>query len=144
MAPMIEKTHPAGWKRPSGDFHIKLLMKPPTIEIIPLRPAFCFAATMDVLIKITPPAPEANLARTHLNLGLVLDRSGSMGSRNKMAYARDAAIFAIESPAAAIRRVAESAFTVAPQTLPVPCVTRSAVSTMTVVTRDGLTAGRSR
>ena len=55
-----------------------------------------------------------------------------------------AASFAIESPAAAIRRVAESAFTPAPQTLPIPCVTRSGVSTRTVVIRDGVTAGRTR
>jgi Ca-activated chloride channel homolog len=71
-------------------------MKQPTIEIIPLRPALCPGATLDVLLKITPPVPDAELARPQLNLGLVLDRSGSMGSRNKMAFARDAAVFAIE------------------------------------------------
>ena len=47
-------------------------------------------------------------------------------------------------PAATMRRVAESPLTAAPHTLPVPCVTRCAVSTSTVVTRDGLHRGRRR
>jgi Ca-activated chloride channel homolog len=50
------------------------------LEIIPLR----FgrrqhkATTMDVLVRVNPPIPERLPQRAALNLGLVLDRSGSM------------------------------------------------------------------
>ena len=61
------------------------------------------------------------------------------------AFASSAAVSRMmESPATAIFLVAESAFAVAPHTLPMPCVTRSGVSTSTDVSRDGLTAGRIR
>src|SRR5678810_1095914 len=50
---------------------------------------------------------------------------------------------AMESPAAAMRRVAESALTAAPpHTLPVPWVTRWAFRMRTVLILDGVTAGR--
>lgn len=68
------------------------------IELTPLRPAIPAntAMTFDVLLKITPPLPQGNAIRPHLNLGLVLDRSGSMEQENKIEYARAAARFAVQ------------------------------------------------
>ncbi len=73
-------------------------MKQPTIELVPLRPAVRSDAstTLDVLVRITPPAAEVSAARPTLNLGLVIDRSGSMGDKNKLTFARDAAAFAVK------------------------------------------------
>src|SRR5262249_15491849 len=73
-------------------------MKQPQIEIIPVRGAVRFDApvTLDVLVRITPPAPEVQVQRPALNLGLVLDRSGSMGGQNKIGFAREAAIYAVQ------------------------------------------------
>ena len=73
-------------------------MRQPHIELIPLRPAVRSDApvTLDVLIKITPPAAELNAQRPALNLGLVLDRSGSMAAHNKINFAREAAIYAVQ------------------------------------------------
>ncbi len=70
----------------------------PTIELVPLRPAIRSDAptTLDVLLKITPPDPKVPVQRPRLNLGLVLDRSGSMASSNKLDFAREAAIFAVQ------------------------------------------------
>ncbi len=50
------------------------------IQLIPLRAAVCSerSTTLDVLVRITPPAPEKTIERPQLNLGLVIDRSGSM------------------------------------------------------------------
>lgn len=72
-------------------------MKPPAIELVPLRPAVRSDAptALDVLVRITPPAAEARTARPALNVGLVIDRSGSMGGQNKIGFARDAAAFAV-------------------------------------------------
>jgi Ca-activated chloride channel homolog len=51
---------------------------------------------VDVLIRVTPPEPEQGAAkRTRLNLGLVLDRSGSMGGE-KMKRAREAAEYCVD------------------------------------------------
>jgi Ca-activated chloride channel family protein len=52
--------------------------------------------TLDVLVRITPPMPEVQVQRPALNLGLVLDRSGSMAAHNKLTFARDAATFAVQ------------------------------------------------
>jgi Ca-activated chloride channel family protein len=73
-------------------------MNRPQIEIIPQRQAVCsdIPITQDVLVRITPPAPQAQIRRPPLNLGLVLDRSGSMAARNKINFARAAAIFAVQ------------------------------------------------
>src|SRR5258708_5730616 len=73
-------------------------MTKPTIEIIPARAAVRADSptTLDVLLKITPPERDRNVQRPSLNLGLVLDRSGSMEAHNKIAFAREAAIFAVQ------------------------------------------------
>jgi len=73
-------------------------MNQPQIEIVPLRPAVCtnVPVTLDVLVRITPPTSEAQVHRPALNLGLVLDRSGSMAAQNKIGFARQAAIYAVQ------------------------------------------------
>jgi Ca-activated chloride channel family protein len=73
-------------------------MKQPTIELVPLRPAVRSDAPtiLDVLIRITPPASETTAARPALNLGLVIDRSGSMAGQNKIGFAKEAASFAVK------------------------------------------------
>src|SRR5947209_6491502 len=72
-------------------------MPDPRIELIPARKAICSDATitLDVLVRITPPLPEVHFPRPPLNLGLVLDRSGSMARGRKMAYTLEAATFAV-------------------------------------------------
>lgn len=69
----------------------------PRVELIPMRQAVCSDAEviLDVLVRITPPRPEVHFPRSALNLGLVLDRSGSMGGANKMPFAREAASFVV-------------------------------------------------
>lgn len=73
-------------------------MKPPSIDLVPIRPVVRTDAptTLDVLVRITPPAADVSAARPTLNLGLVIDRSGSMGGQNKIGFARDAAAFAVK------------------------------------------------
>ncbi|HEX8652500.1 MAG TPA: VWA domain-containing protein [Pyrinomonadaceae bacterium] len=52
--------------------------------------------TVSVLIRVIPPEVDARqAARPKLNLGMVLDRSGSMGGE-KMEHARDAAAYCID------------------------------------------------
>jgi Ca-activated chloride channel homolog len=51
--------------------------------------------TVDVLVRVVPPEAEAARRRPRLNLGLVLDRSGSMQGA-KMARAREAAAYCVE------------------------------------------------
>ena len=67
------------------------------IQIIPLRDAVGtdIATTQDVLLKIIPPEPDGDRERPPLNLGLVIDRSGSMRGA-KIQYARQAACYAVE------------------------------------------------
>lgn len=70
----------------------------PTIELIPLHGAIVTQQpmTLDVLVRITPPAIQPDIDRIPLNLSLVLDRSGSMQGK-KIHYAREAARFAVEN-----------------------------------------------
>ena len=51
---------------------------------------------VDVLIRITPPEPPEKSTRPKLNLGIALDRSGSMDG-TKMKEARDAAKFCVDN-----------------------------------------------
>lgn len=68
----------------------------PTITITAMRP--CVAAgretTLDVLIKLEAPRAPREERRRLLNLGIVLDRSGSMGG-SKIHRAREAVTFAV-------------------------------------------------
>jgi Ca-activated chloride channel family protein len=68
----------------------------PTITIIPLRPAVPAGceSTLDVLLRIVSPPAARSERRRLLNLGIVLDRSGSMGGE-KIRYARQAVDFAV-------------------------------------------------
>jgi Ca-activated chloride channel homolog len=71
----------------------------PQIDLIPLRAAVCSnqATTLDLIVRITPPQPPAtDQPRPSLNLGFVIDRSGSMSARRKIDYARSAVCYAIE------------------------------------------------
>lgn len=73
-------------------------MKQPSVELIPLKNGIRkdHPTDLDVLLRVTSPQPEAKLGRPLMNLALVLDRSGSMGGE-KLEYARQAAIFAVEN-----------------------------------------------
>ncbi|PZV12768.1 MAG: Appr-1-p processing protein [Leptolyngbya sp.] len=73
-------------------------MNLPRIDLIPLQAAVCSdrPTTLDVLVRLTPPILELDTQRPSLNIGFVIDRSGSMGARNKIDYARKAACYAIE------------------------------------------------
>jgi Ca-activated chloride channel family protein len=70
-----------------------------SIELLPSRPAVCSdgATELDVLVRLVPPQLETRSERPRLNLGLVIDRSGSM-SGAKLKAAREAAIYAVEQP----------------------------------------------
>lgn len=69
----------------------------PQIEFITLPAGVAWDRPTDltVLVRITPPLLPLSQARPALNLGLVLDRSGSMAGR-KLQAAKQAAKFAIE------------------------------------------------
>lgn len=73
-------------------------MSSPQIDLVPLRSAVQSdsTTTLDVLIRIVPPRTESQAQRPLLNLGIVLDRSGSMAEGKKMEFAREAAAFAVE------------------------------------------------
>jgi Ca-activated chloride channel family protein len=70
------------------------------LEFIPDRAAFCHDqnCTVDVIVRITPPAPpsDGKCERVPINLALVIDRSGSMQGE-KMDLTRKAAALAIKS-----------------------------------------------
>ncbi len=74
-------------------------MNMPQISFIPLKNAVCSerATTLDLIIRINPPPPpESSKPRPSLNLGFVIDRSGSMEGHNKITYARQAVCYAID------------------------------------------------
>jgi Ca-activated chloride channel family protein len=72
-------------------------MRGPEINFFPLREAVSSQkpTTLEILIKILPPEFDEKTERPPLNIGLVLDRSGSMRGQ-KIEYVRQAAIFAIK------------------------------------------------
>lgn len=72
-------------------------MSSPRIEVLPNRPAIKTDSptTFDVLLTITPPE-DVTTQRPSLNVGLVLDRSGSMAEAKKMTFAKEAAIFLVQ------------------------------------------------
>ena len=73
-------------------------MNPPQIELLPLRPVVSSdrPSTLDLLVRIVPPAVDTHLNRPALNLGFVIDRSGSMDSQRKIEFARQAAVYAVQ------------------------------------------------
>ncbi|NEQ43611.1 MAG: VWA domain-containing protein [Leptolyngbya sp. SIOISBB] len=70
----------------------------PMLELLPLHGAIVTQQpmTLDVLVRITPPALPIAPERSPLNLSLVIDRSGSM-RREKIQQAQEAACFAMEN-----------------------------------------------
>ncbi len=73
-------------------------MSAPALELVPLRPAVRSDApvTLDLVLRILPPALAGPPTRPPLNLGLVLDHSGSMAGSRKIDFARQAAAYAVE------------------------------------------------
>ncbi len=73
-------------------------MKTPVLNLTPAYPAVSTAAEtmLDVLLRVVPPDVERSASRPALNLGVVLDRSGSMMHAGKMPYALEAAILVVQ------------------------------------------------
>lgn len=73
-------------------------MKIPQIELLPLRAAVSsdHSSTLDVLVRIVSPSAPDDIKRPALNVGFVIDRSGSMGSQRKIEFARQATCYAVQ------------------------------------------------
>jgi Ca-activated chloride channel family protein len=73
------------------------LNKKPTFEVITERPVYSAGKEQvtDLLVRIIPPEPDALARRPQLNLGLVMDRSGSMEGE-KIVRAREAICFCLD------------------------------------------------
>ncbi|MEM8602757.1 MAG: VWA domain-containing protein [Cyanobacteria bacterium P01_H01_bin.121] len=71
-------------------------MTQPSLRLIPMHAAIAAgrSVTLDVLVKIEPPPLDLPKQRPPLNLGFVLDRSGSMHGQ-KIKYAGDAIAYAV-------------------------------------------------
>jgi Ca-activated chloride channel family protein len=69
----------------------------PLVQFICLKDAISSdtVTNLDVIVRITVPEIQTNRQRPPLNLGLVIDRSGSMQG-DKIKYARQAAIYAVQ------------------------------------------------
>lgn len=69
----------------------------PQVQFIPLRDAISSdsVTNLDLIVRIIVPEIKTPKARPPLNLGLVIDRSGSMEGK-KIDYARKAASYAVE------------------------------------------------
>ena len=70
----------------------------PTIELMTEKAKLVKGGRqkVDLLIRITPPEPDAaGSKRPKLNIGIALDRSGSMGGP-KMDHAREAAKYCVD------------------------------------------------
>jgi Ca-activated chloride channel homolog len=72
-------------------------MKQPVIEFVPLKAAVASDAesTLDLLVRVLPPSIGMAVTRPGLNLGLAIDRSGSMAGQ-KQQFALEAACYAVE------------------------------------------------
>lgn len=73
------------------------MMSQPNLKVTSIRSGICnnTETQLDVLLTIQPPEGKLNADRPAVNLGIVLDRSGSMSSQKKISYAREAAMFAV-------------------------------------------------
>ena len=68
----------------------------PQVQFIPLRNAISRDSVthLDLIVRIMTPEIKTNKSRPPLNLGLVIDRSGSMQGK-KIEYAQKAACYAV-------------------------------------------------